>query len=98
MTASGQSIAQLLVDDFMHGLQSETVYNTNDYLWSAVPMGIVKKYVRDQGLVNRAVRLAKEGKHARSLFYKKDMGLLRRLRLMKMDHDFYEDYRVNMPL
>lgn len=80
-TGSGYSLGKWLVDDVVYHKPMELTYATNECLWTMIPMGVIKKYCQNKELIEKAVRLKKEGKWCNSLYYKPDLNIKRRLRI-----------------
>lgn len=72
LTASGNNVARLVVEDRIYGKKGECVFNKNEAYWRYIPDSVVFKYTEDQELKNRIKRLIKE-KKAKSLVYPYDM-------------------------
>jgi D-aspartate ligase len=96
ITASGYNIGKFLIDDYIDNKEITLSYNDNSYLWSAVPLDIIFKYVSNSYLKNKAKELIKNKKYSRSLFYDKDMNIIRRLKLFRMDLAYYKNFKENM--
>lgn len=94
VTASGYNLAKYLVDDRVYNQQKSPVYGNGDVLWHSVPIKIVKNYVQDPDLKKEVLRLIKEKKTANTLYYNKDMNLIRKLKL----YNYYRDYHRRFKL
>ncbi|MHA6251998.1 carboxylate--amine ligase [Oceanobacillus sp. CAU 1775] len=89
VTANGYNMAKFLVDDLVYDKQSEVVYGKNDHLWHAVPKDLLIKYTMDEDLKDQVIARFKEGKTSNTLYYKKDLGLLRRYKLKSYYKSYY---------
>lgn len=80
VTAAGQNVAKLVVDDYVfHKENTQTVFVNQEMLWTCLPLGVVYKYTDDHALVQRAKQLVHEHKYVDSLRYKEDLrGNLKR--------------------
>ncbi|HBA37651.1 MAG TPA: hypothetical protein DCY94_02920, partial [Firmicutes bacterium] len=81
-TFSGASIQTAYVEDLVYGKLSDNLGNTQEVLWMNVPMKLVKKYVKDEAVLDKVSKLAKCDQVFHSLIYKKDLSLKRRLNLI----------------
>lgn len=95
ITASGQNIAKLIMDDYIYNKDIPLIYNKKEYLWTAVPLGIIYEYVSNPTLLEKAKRLIEESCYSRTLFYDKDMSLFRKFRLSKMDKAYFDNFKQN---
>ena len=66
------------MDEYIYGKQFEglTVAD-NEHLFTFVPKYVIKKFVHDDEMRARAMRLFKEGKWSNPIIYKPDMTLKR---------------------
>lgn len=79
ITGSGFNVVKYLVDDFIYGSEfTGLTVADKEHLFTFVPKCVIKKYVRDEELKARAMRLFKEGKWSNPIIYKPDMTLKRR--------------------
>ena len=92
-TGSGYSLGKWLVDDVVYHKPMELTYATNENLWTMIPMGVIKKYCQNKELVEKAVRLRKEGKWCNSLFYEPDVNIKRRLRIGIYSLNHFRKYK-----
>ena len=78
ITGSGFNAVKYLVDEYIYGKQFEglTVAD-NEHLFTFVPKYVIKKFVHDDEMRARAMRLFKEGKWSNPIIYKPDMTLKR---------------------
>lgn len=74
VTGSGFNAVKYLVDDFIYGKEfTGLTVADREHLFTFVPKYVIKKYVRDEELKARAMRLYKEGKWSNPIIYKPDM-------------------------
>lgn len=80
ITGSGFNAVKYLVDEYIYGKQFKglTVAD-NEHLFTFVPKYVIKKFVADDELRSRALRLFKEGKWSNPIIFKPDMTLKRHL-------------------
>lgn len=80
VTGSGFNTVKYLVDDYVYNKDFEglTVAD-NEHLFTFVPKYVIKKFVHDEELKARALRLFKEKKVSNPIVYAPDMTMKRRL-------------------
>lgn len=93
VTGAGHNIARYLVDDYINQKQSDLKVVTEKSLWMVVPKGVAFRYIKPQEYKNEIKALIKSGKYINPLFYKKDNGFLRKLKLLKSQLGHYYKYR-----
>ena len=95
--AAGCNLAKYLVEDYILNLDKETVYNTNEHLWLAVPKSVLKKYAPNKEVLNKALKLIKEGKYSYTLKNPKDGNLKRRFWINVIYFKDYKRYKMYPP-
>lgn len=95
--AAGCNLAKYLVEDYILNLDKETVYNTNEHLWLAVPKSVLKKYAPNKEVLNKALKLIKEGKYSYTLKNHKDGNLKRRFWINVIYFKDYKRYKMYPP-
>ena len=93
VTAAGYNLAGFLVDNCVYNKNQDIIYANSDNLWLTVPKKIIFKYVENQEVLERAKRLIKEKKYAYTLLYKKDMSVMRYLRIKKYYNRHIKNFR-----
>jgi len=93
VTAAGYNLAEFLVDNCVYEKNLDIVYANTDRLWLTIPKKIIFDYVENQEVLNRAKKLIKEKKYTYTLLYKKDMNLMRYLRIKKYYNRHTELYK-----
>lgn len=79
VTGSGFNTVKWIVDDLIYQKDLPYVVADKENLFTVVPKGIIKRYVKqDPELMARVNRLFKEKKVSYPLYYKPDMALMRR--------------------
>lgn len=86
--SAGINMMELLVNDCIEGNTGELRPSGDDYLWTAVPKAVLRKYIRDDEVRGRALSLWKKGSVERTLFYAPDLTGNPRRRLTMLRH-FY---------
>jgi predicted ATP-grasp superfamily ATP-dependent carboligase len=79
VTGAGANVAQFLVEDRVLGKQLPLTEATEEVLYSVVPFDLLRRYITDQGLLDRLARLQRAGSTVNPLRYSGDNGLRRRL-------------------
>ena len=72
VTASGFNTVKWIVDDLIYEKELEYTVADNEHLFSLVPKYVIKNYVHDEELKNRALKLMKEGRWTFPIKYKAD--------------------------
>jgi len=88
VTANGYNMAKYLVEDRVYDRPASTEYGTNNHLWHTVPKDLLIKYTMDEELKEQVVDRFEKGESSSTLYYPKDLGLIRRFKL----NSFYKDY------
>lgn len=88
VTANGYNMAKYLVEDRVYDRPAPTEYGSNSYLWHAVPKDLLIKYTMDEDLKEQVIDRFEKGQAKSTLYYPKDLGLIRRFKL----RSFYKDY------
>ncbi|KAB1659110.1 MULTISPECIES: carboxylate--amine ligase [unclassified Pseudoclavibacter] len=94
-TLAGLNLARWLVRDVVEQEYGETVYGREHALWVGVPRPILKRYAAEGQLKAEALQLIREGRWGSTVFYRRDLGLRRRLNMWKLWLSYYPDYRRN---
>ena len=90
---AGLNLMKLMTDDTVYGKRPDgTVFTHDTALWTAVPKGVLKKYVKDPVLKNEILSLWRQGRVFRSLFNRGDMALRRRLRIFRYYLSYYKSF------
>ena len=73
VTSAGCNVARYVIEDHVKQADlGDTYFCDNEMLWHSVPKGVVYEYCRDAGMMEKAKKLAKEGKAHASLWYRPD--------------------------
>ena len=76
VTGSGYNCVKWIVDEYVYHKLPNYEVADKECLYSVVPMQVIKKYVPEGELKNRAIQLWKNGKLARPLFYKGEKSIM----------------------
>jgi len=91
VTGAGQNIAKYLVEDYINQNPIELKIITEKSLWLVVPKGVAFRYIKQE--YHKEMReLIQGGYYVNPLFYKKDSGFMRTLRLYKSQLGHYFKY------
>ena len=63
------------MDDLIYGKELPYTIADRENLFTFVPKSVIKKYVKDEAIREKALALMKAGKWCNPLFYKADKGL-----------------------
>lgn len=74
ITSSGINIAELIVEDYIYNNDLEYREQKHEFLWHTIPFGVVKRYVHDKELLEKAKTLKKSGESSTSLLYSYDLA------------------------
>jgi len=93
VTNAGANIAEYLVEDYID--QKELTYKTvtEETLWLVVPKKVAFDYIKPDEYRKQMRKLIRAGKFVNPLFYRRDFGFLRRLRLFKSQMGHFIKYR-----
>lgn len=75
ITGSGFNTVKLIVDDLIYNKEIPYTIADKENLFTFVPKSVIKKYVKDDAMRNKALNLMKEGKWCNPLFYKPDKSI-----------------------
>ena len=93
MTAAGDNLAAYLVNDYILNKPLAFKMARDDFFWHVIPRRLVYRYIGDEEKKAKIRELVKAGKSARSLYYKKDLNLKRRLFLFLRDLNQFRKYK-----
>lgn len=89
----GYNLIEVLVKDLIFKDETEYTFLDKEVMLTFVPKVVVKKYVKNRKFKDRAIKLWKENKVIRPLFYNKETNLKRRIILYKKQFDYINDYK-----
>ena len=92
-TLSGHNLARCVVEDVIEGKTGESVHASEEFLWCGVPRSIVRRYVADGPLKERALLLMREGKVGTTLFGGHDRDPRRLWNMAKLWTHYRVDFR-----
>lgn len=92
---AGFNLVKYLVDDLIYEKELEYHFIDKELCLTFVPMSIIKKYVKDEDLINKIKELKKNKKIVNPLKYKKDNSIKRKLWLIMRDYNYKVKYRNN---
>lgn len=93
ITLGGMNVTKYLIDDVIYHKDTKTEYLNNKYLWTLVPKRLLLKYVKNEEIKKEIKDLYQEHKVKNLLYYKKDLGLLRFLTLIRRDYYSFKKYK-----
>ncbi len=90
---AGCNLMKMMAEDSVFDIRPETpVITERKSLWTAVPKGVLKKYVKNKELLAEILSLYKSGEVSRTLFNEKDMSFKRRLTVLRRFLSYYKSY------
>jgi len=92
VTGAGENIAKYLVEDYIRQNPMELKIVTEKSLWMMVPKGVAFRYIACPDIKKEMKALIRSGKYSNSLYYHKDRGIGRMLRLFKSQLGHYYKY------
>lgn len=92
VTGAGQNIARYLVEDYIYGNPIAFKVITEKSLWMMVPKGVAFRYIKPQEYRREMRALIRSGNYVNPLFYQKDNGWKRMLRLYKSQLGHFYKY------
>ncbi|MGW6451142.1 carboxylate--amine ligase [Isoptericola sp. NPDC055063] len=98
VTAGGQNVAEVLVDDVVHGVRREPVTAEREMLYAVVPHRLLRQYVLDPALRARVVGLMRARRTVHPLRYSADASPRRRLYVLTALVNHWRKYRQHYPL
>ncbi|MBR0600136.1 ATP-grasp domain-containing protein [Sinanaerobacter chloroacetimidivorans] len=93
VTGAGENIAKYVVEDYIEQKPLEFKTITNKSLWLVVPKGVAFQYIKPEEYRKEMRALFQSGNYVNPLFYQKDKGIIRRLRLLKSQFGHYVKYK-----
>lgn len=95
VTGSGFNVAKYVVEEYVYNRPFNPEFETarDEHLWTVVPRGVIKRYVRDPELRDRALRLMREGKSVNPVFMKGDFTLNRWLRMVHTTMNHFKIFK-----
>ena len=93
VSASGHNLMKYVTDDFIYDKSIELTYAKDKHLWLIIPKGVLYKYSQNEEMKQEAKKLISEGKWTNSLFYKKDFNIIRWIKLILNNLNYYRKYK-----
>lgn len=96
ITACGHNMAKYFVDDLIHKEEKPLVLLNEPFLFTVVPKIVLKKFVRNRGVLREVKALLRAGKYGNPLFYKKDRSIKRKFYLLLRQINYYRKYKKSI--
>lgn len=96
ITACGHNMAKYFVDDLIHKKQKPLVLLDEPFLFTVVPKIVLKKFVRNRGVLREVKALLRAGRYGNPLFYKKDRSIKRKFYLLLRQINYYRKYKKSI--
>lgn len=94
VTHSGENLAKILVEEFIEKKPIEELKMVNTQkLWMVVPKKVAFKYIKGENYQNEMKELIKSGNFVNPLYYDKDKGIIRMLKLYKSQLSHFAKYK-----
>jgi D-aspartate ligase len=93
VTSSGENIATLVVDDYIHQQELEFRSVVNEHLWMVIPKGVALKYIPYSEYRQTIKRLIREKKFSNPLKNRKDGGIKHLYYFMRNYYGHYMKYK-----
>lgn len=93
VTGAGYNLAKMAVEDWIDQKPMEFTLADRELLWRVIPQRVANKYVTAPEYREKMQALCASRSVVNPLFYQKDGGLIRRLRLMRSQLAHYHKYR-----
>lgn len=93
VSASGHNLMKYVTDDHIYEKSIELTYAKDRHLWLIIPKGVLYKYAQNEKLIEESKQLISEGKWTNSLFYNKDFNIVRWIKLMLNNLNYYRKYK-----
>lgn len=94
VTHSGENLAKILVEEFIEKKPIEELKMVNTQkLWMVVPKKVAFKYIKGENYQNEMKDLIKSGNFVNPLYYDKDKGIIRMLKLYKSQLSHFAKYK-----
>ena len=90
--AAGLNMLSLLIDEVVYAKTYPCVYTDKTALWSVVPRIIIRRYVSDKKIRAEALSLWNQGKYERTLLWRKDMNIRRRITMKRHSAGYVKAY------
>lgn len=93
ITPCGYNLIEVLAKDLIYNEETKFEKVKKEQLLSFVPKSVVKKQITNEEYKKKVLELWKD--RVNPLAYKKDNGLIRKLLLMKINHNYRKAYKEN---
>lgn len=93
VTSAGANIAKLLVDDLILDKPLDLHIVDNEHMFTVVPKKVAFTHIKPEEYRNKMKKLYEQGKVSNPLLYKKDNGLVRKLRVFKNMHRHHAAFK-----
>ena len=96
VTASGENIARLIVNDRHSSFENEKNICRGEFFWHTVPKKIIYSYISDKNTEQKVKELVSSGKSMSTLFYPHDMrfNLLRSCFVYIHNMRYFKKYKI----
>lgn len=85
LRAAGLNIMKVMTEDAVYGRREDCVFVKDRALWRNVPMGVLKKHMKNRELYREATELSAAGMGLDTRSYSADRSLKRNLKMLRYD-------------
>lgn len=93
VTGAGYNLAKYMVETYIYNSDMKFEIVNNENLWTVIPIGVAKKYLRSKELQSKLNELVSCGKVINPLMLKGDMGFKRALSIYKTHFSHYFKFK-----
>jgi D-aspartate ligase len=92
--AAGLNMITAMIDQVVYGKNADCVYGSRTGMWTNVPRAVLRKYVTEPALSAEIDGLFKQKKVLYSIWYKRDLSLLRVLRIARYYYSHVKNFKL----
>ncbi|MBQ2253437.1 MAG: ATP-grasp domain-containing protein, partial [Clostridia bacterium] len=93
VTGAGANLAKVLTEDLLELAPTTPLFAKDEVLWTNIPKGVIRRYVKNRSLKQKALAAWREGRIVHQLYYKKDLSVSRRKYFLLNQLNQYRKYR-----
>lgn len=93
VTGAGANLAKVLTEDLLGLPPTTPLFAKDEVLWTNIPKGVIRRYVKNRALKQKALAAWRDGSIVHQLYYKKDLSFARRKYFFLNQLNQYRKYR-----
>ncbi|MBP3685833.1 MAG: ATP-grasp domain-containing protein, partial [Clostridia bacterium] len=93
VTGAGANLAKVLTEDLLGLPPTTPLFAKDEVLWTNIPKGVIRRYVKNRALKQKALAAWRDGRIVHQLYYKKDLSFARRKYFLLNQLNQYRKYR-----